>query len=102
MRTIEINGVAYPFKYGYGALMMAEELLGQPWGTVQNMRSNLVLFFACLFNANADCPLTFEGLIEACDADATLYPRMADEVAAQLARWGKPSEASEDDGKKKD
>ena len=104
MRTIEINGVAYPFKYGYGALMMAEELLGQPWGTVQNMRSNLVLFFACLFNADADCPITFEGLIDACDADNTLYARMGEEVAWQLGRWGKPSEASEDpdDGKKKD
>lgn len=102
MRTIEINGVAYPFKYGYGALMLAEELLGQPWGTVQNTRTNFVLMYACLFNADADCPVTFEGLIEACDADLTLYNRMNEELAWQVSRWGKASEAKEDEDKKKD
>jgi hypothetical protein len=30
-----------------------------------------------------------------------LYQRMGDELAAQLSRWGKPSDG-EDDGKKKD
>lgn len=101
MYAIEIGGVAYPFRYGYGALMLAEEILGEPWGSKQNMRSNFVLFFACLINGDAACPLTFDTLVAACDADTTLYQRMGDELAAQLSRWGKPSEV-EDDGKKKD
>lgn len=100
MRTVEIKGVAYPFSYGYGALMLAEELLGKPWGSEQNMRTNFVLMFACFFNADKDFPLTFDDLVAACDADLTLYGRMNDELAFQLGRWGKPSEQEDSDKKK--
>lgn len=99
-RTVDIAGVAYPFKYGYGALMLAEEILGQPWGAVQNTRSTFVLMYACLYNADADCPLTFDGLVDACDSDVSLYQRLNEELAAQISRWGKPSDAEDD--KKKD
>ena len=101
MRTIEIGGVAYPFVYGYGALMLAEEILGEPWGGKLTMRSNFVLFYACLVNGDAECPLTFDTLVACCDEDTALYQRMGDELSAQLSRWGKPS-GSEDDSKKND
>jgi hypothetical protein len=80
--------------------MLAEEIIGKPWGSEQNIRTNFVLMFACLFNADADCPLTFDALVEACDADLTLYQRMNEEMASQISRWGKPSDADEGDKKK--
>lgn len=100
MRTVEIGGVAYPFKYGYGALMLAEEVLGMPWGEVVNTRSTMVLCLCCLLNADADCVLTFDGLVDACDKDCTLYQRMNEELTLQIGRWGKPSVQDADDKKK--
>lgn len=100
MRMVDINGVAYPFKFGYGSLMLAEELLGRPWGETVNTRSTMVLCLCCLLNADADCLLTFDALVEACDKDCTLYQRMNEELSSQISRWGKPSEQDADDKKK--
>lgn len=98
---ITINGKEHPFRYGYGALMLAEEILGKPWGEIQNLRANLVLMFCCLINADADFPLDFEQLLDACDEDASIMQQMGAALSEQLARWGKPK-ADDSDDKKKD
>lgn len=97
---ITINGKEHPFRYGYGALMLAEEILGKPWGEFQNLRANMVLMFCCLINADADFPLDFEQLLDACDEDAAVMQQMGEALSEQLARWGKPKADSDD--KKKD
>lgn len=104
MRTIEINGVAYPFKYGFGATLYAEEVLEKSWDDVnrKTVKAQMVLFCGCFFNANSDFPYHWIDLMGECDNDPTLYTRMNDELFAQLSRWGKPSEDSEGDGKKKE
>lgn len=100
MRTVEINGVAYPFRYGYGALMLVEKNIGEPYGASQSLYANFMLMLACFINADKDFPLNFDDLVDACDADYTLYNRMDEEIAWQFSRWGKPSDA-EEEGKKK-
>lgn len=98
---ITIKGTAHPFRYGYGALMFAEELLGHPWGTLQNSRANFILFFSCFVNADTNFPYTFEQLLDACDEDHSIVQAMGDALSAQLERWGKPSKVEEADDKKK-
>ena len=97
---ITIQGKAHPFRYGYGALMLAEEILGKPWGEVQNSRANFVLMYCCLLNADVNFPYTFEQLIDLCDEDHSIVHAMSEAITAQIAKWGRPS-AAEDDGKKK-
>ena len=97
---IVIAGVAYPFKYGYGALMLAEEILGKPWGEIQNLRANMVLMWCCLVNADADFPLDFDGLLDACDEDASVMQQMGEALSVQIGRWGKPSVQDDADKKK--
>jgi hypothetical protein len=103
MRTVEINGVAYPFKYGYGATLYAEEVLEKSWDDVnrKTVKAQMVLFCGCFFNADSNFPYHWIELMQECDNDHTLYRRMNDELLSQLSRWGNPSEG-EDDGKKKD
>ena len=98
--NITINGKEHPFRYGYGALMLAEEILGKPWGEVQNLRAKMVLMWCCLLNADADFPLDFEQLLDACDEDATIMQQMGTALGEQLGRWGKPSEQDDADKKK--
>lgn len=100
--VITINGKEHPFRYGYGALMLAEEILGKPWGEIQNLRANLVLMWCCLINADGDFPLDFEQLLDACDEDAAIMQQMSAALSEQLSRWGKPSEQDDSDDKKKD
>lgn len=97
---ISINGKEHPYRFGWGALLLAEELLGKPWGEVVNTRSNFVLWYCCFVNADADFPYTFEQLLECCDEDASLVGAMRDAHAEQMSRWGKKS-ADECDDKKK-
>jgi hypothetical protein len=99
---ITINGKEHPFRYGYGALMLSEEILGKPWGEIQNLRANLVLMWCCLLNADGDFPLDFEQLLDACDEDASIMQQMGMALSEQLGRWGKPSEQEDSDDKKKD
>jgi hypothetical protein len=101
VHNIIINGTEHPYRYGYGALMLAEEILGKPWGEVQNLRANLVLMWCCLLNADADFPYDFEQLLDACDEDATIMRQMGEALSEQLSRWGKPK-ADDSDDKKKD
>jgi hypothetical protein len=96
-----INGNEHPFRYGYGALMLAEEILGKPWGELQNLRANMVLMFCCFINADADFPLDFEQLLDACDEDEDVMQQMGTALGEQLSRWGKPK-ADDSDDKKKD
>lgn len=93
---IAINGTEHPYRYGFGALMLAEELLGKPWGEVQNSRANFVLWYCCFLNADADFPYTFEQLIDLCDEDLSLVQEMSNALASQMERWGKKSEESDD------
>ena len=97
---IDIQGKQHPFRYGYGALMLAEEILGKPWGELQNSRANFVLMYCCLLNADADFPYTFEQLIDLCDEDHSLVHAMGEAMGAQIARWGRPK-ADEGEDKKK-
>lgn len=98
---INIQGKQHPFRYGYGALMLAEEILGKPWGELQNSRANFVLMYCCLLNADADFPYSFEQLIDECDADHALVHAMSEAMTAQIAKWGKPKADAEGDDKKK-
>lgn len=98
---ITINGTGHPFKHGYGALMLAEEFLGKPWGELQNSRANFVLMYCCLLNGDAEFPYTFDAFIDACDEDHSIVSAMGEALSTQLARWGKPK-AEEADDKKKD
>lgn len=97
---IIIKGKEHPFRYGFGSLMLAEEILGKPWGEVQSSRANFVLWYCCFLNADADFPYSFEELIDACDEEISLVQEMSDALATQIARWGKKTEEKGDDKKK--
>lgn len=97
---IEIHGKEHPMLYGYGALMLAEEILGKPWGEVLNMRANFVLWWCCLLNADADFPYSFDEFVGLCDEDHSLVQQMGAALGEQLGRWGKPSVQDEADKKK--
>lgn len=97
---ITINGKEHPFRYGYGALMLAEEILGKPWGEIQNLRANLVLMWCCLLNADGNFPLDFEQLLDACDEDEEVIRQMNAALSEQISRWGKPKADASDDKKK--
>ena len=100
--NIAIKGQEHPVRYGFGALMLVEELLGKPWGEIQNSRANFALWYCCFLNADEDFPYLFDELIDCCDEDLTLVSKMRDAYTSQLERWGKPKEPTEDDDKKKD
>ncbi len=97
---ITINGKEHPFRYGWWALMLAEEILGKPWGELQSLRANIVLMYCCLVSADDDFPLDFEQLLDACDEDADVMQQMGAALNEQLSRWGKPKVDDSDDKKK--
>ena len=93
---ITIKGKQHPFRFGYGALMLAEEILGKPWGELQNSRANFTLTYCCLLNADADFPYSFEQLLDECDDDHSILPAMNEALASQIARWGAKKEDESD------
>ena len=100
MESLKIKGTERPVKYGYGALLLAEQITGKPWGTSQGLSATMVLMWCCLVNADKDITLTFDDFIEACDEDATIMKKMGDIIDRQTARWGKKEEEGEEDKKK--
>lgn len=99
-QMITINGKEHPFRYGFGALMLAEEVLGKPWGEVQNSRANFVMWYCCFLNADADFPYAFDEFVTCFDEDMGLIGRVKEVLDAQLKRWGKPKEDDSADKKK--
>lgn len=87
-RCVVIDGVSHGFRFGYGALMLAEEVLGRPWGDVRSFRADFVLMFCCFVNADTDFPYGFDDLVELCDADHGLLVVMREELQRQMSRWG--------------
>ena len=100
--NIEIKGAQHPMVYGYGALMIAEEILGEAWGTKSTAKSSVVLLYACMLNGDNDFPYEFDAFLRLVDTEDGLLDSLNTALAVQVARWGKPKEGPSDDDKKKD
>lgn len=97
---IHIRGTEHPMIYGYGALMIAEEILGQPWGGTQNAKSTIVLLYACMLNGDDNFSYDFGEFVRLVDTECGLLAELNGALTSQIERWGKPSESREGDKKK--
>lgn len=102
MRTVEIAGVAHPFKYGFGAMLYAEEVLEKAWADIdrKTLKAQMALMAGCFFNGDENFPYNWYSLMEECDKDPSLWARMNEELFAQSELFGKSSKDDEDDKKK--
>lgn len=98
---VNIRGTEHPMIYGYGALMLAEEILGQPWGGNQSAKTTIILLYACMLNGDDKFPYDFAEFVRLVDSEDGLLADLNRCLATQIERWGKPK-AEAEEGKKKD
>ena len=72
MKTVVINGTEYGIAYNLRSLFIYEEIAGHPFTGAKSFDLYMLLY-AMLQANNKDFSLTFDELIDACDADMNLY-----------------------------
>lgn len=82
---LKINGRAYEARYSLRVLFKYEQLTGHPF-TGDTLEESYRLLHASLLACNADYALTFDELIDACDADPSLFPAFSRELETYSAR----------------
>lgn len=105
MKTIEIKGKTYNYKYSLRALFIFERITGRPFALNDTM-DTFTFFYAMLLANNEDLSniLTFDEFIDECDNDATIGNEMGDYL---LSYFQNPlnkndvEEGKEDDKSKK-
>lgn len=72
MRKVVINGTEYKLAYNLRSLFIYEEIVGHPYKGEKTIDSYM-LMYAMLQANNTEFSLTFDELIDACDADLAIF-----------------------------
>lgn len=99
MRTITIAGKEYRMKYTLRALFVYEEITGRPYKG-ERLLDSYVLMYAMLMANNKEADLTFDGMIDACDGDSSLFSTFLRVLEDEGKRVGMLA-GNDSDGKKK-
>lgn len=83
--TVEIGGRKYWLRYGLRALFMYEQLTGHPYEGGR-LEEAYRLLHASLLAHNTEYALSFEELVDACDADPTPFERFCELVQLEADR----------------
>ena len=95
MKTVVINGKEYGIAYNLRSLFIYEEIAGHPFTGAKSI-DVYTLLYAMLQANNKDFSLSFEELIDACDADMGIFQA----YLSVMDEYGKRMAAFVDDKKK--
>lgn len=101
MRTVEINGVAFPYVWGMGALMIYESLTGESMtgksiADLSVTRVN-VLHYSCLRNGSSEFGYSFAEFVQMLN-DRKTVDALAEALVKELERWNQDNAQVVDDG----
>lgn len=80
---VRIAGSEYEVKYSIRSLLVFERLTGKPF-EVRTLTDTYLFFYSMLLANSPECGITFEGFVDACEADRSLpdaFTRCVDAVA---------------------
>lgn len=95
MKKVTINGKEYGIAYNLRSLFIYEEIAGHPFTGAKSFDLYMLLY-AMLQANNKDFSLTFDELIDACDADMGIFQT----YMTVMEEYGKRMEAFVDNKKK--
>ena len=95
MKKVTINGKEYGIAYNLRSLIIYEEIAGHPFTGAKSI-DLYTLLYAMLQANNKDFSLTFDELIDACDADMGIFQT----YMTVMVVYGKRMEAFVDNKKK--
>lgn len=95
MKKVTINGKEYGLAYNLRSLFIYEEIAGHPFTGAKTI-DLYTLLYAMLQANNKDFSLSFEELIDACDADMGIFQT----YLSVMDEYGKRMAAFVDDKKK--
>lgn len=95
MKKVTINGKEYGLAYNLRSLFIYEEIAGHPFTGAKTI-DLYTLLYAMLQANNKDFSLSFEELIDACDADMCIFQT----YLTVMEEYGKRMEAFVDNKKK--
>ena len=95
MKKVTINGKEYGIAYNLRSLFIYEEIAGHPFTGAKSFDLYMLLY-AMLQANNKDFSLTFDELIDACDADMGIFQTHM----TVMEEYGKRMEAFVDNKKK--
>lgn len=95
MKKVMINGKEYGIAYNLRSLFIYEEIAGHPFTGAKTI-DLYTLLYAMLQANNKDFSLSFEELIDACDADMNIFQT----YLTVMEEYGKRMEAFVDNKKK--
>lgn len=95
MKTVVINGKEWKLAYNLRSLFIYEEIAGHPFSGAKTI-DVYTLLYAMLQANNKDFSLSFEELIDACDADMGIFQM----YLSVMDEYGKRMAAFVDDKKK--
>lgn len=85
MRQVTIQGKDYKLAYNLRTLFLYEEIAGKPYEGKKTVES-YTLMYAMLLANNEDFSLSFEELINECDADLGLFQEFTEVLVEQGKR----------------
>lgn len=100
MRTVAINGVAFPYVWGMGALMIYESLTGESMtgkslADLSVTRVN-VLHYSCLRNGSSEFSYSFAEFVQMLNDRATV-DALGEALTKELERWNQDNAAADTD-----
>lgn len=106
MRTVQINGAAYRYTFGMGAMMIYETLTGESMTgrsiAELSVTQTNVLHYACLRNGSNEYGFSFAEYMQQLN-DRAVATALAEALAAELLRWNtdNPISGEEEDESQK-
>lgn len=85
MKKIQINGNEYNIKYTIRSLFIFEQITGKAF-KIETLLDNYVFFYSMLLACNPDNIITWDGFIDALDADPNLFVKINDVVTEQQGK----------------
>lgn len=100
MRTVQINGAAYRYTFGMGAMMIYETLTGESMTgrsiAELSVTQTNVLHYACLRNGSNEYGYSFAEYMQQLNERA-VATALAEALAAELLRWNTDNPVPEEE-----
>lgn len=100
MRKVSIKGVSYKLRYTLRSFFIYEQITGAPYDN-DKLSNSYILLYSTLCACNRDFSLSFDDLIDECDADPVIFQEFIEMLGEEADRI-RMLKKDGDDEKKKD
>lgn len=87
MVEVMIKGAPRAYKFGYGALMVYEQLTGKAFAYDGSITATLAIHYACILYGNPDINLSLADFAHIADSDAALRAALSDALKQEVERF---------------